>query len=339
MPIPTRQDRALRGEQAIIDILAPLSRHYPGAFGLRDDCALITPEPGTELVVKTDPVAEGIHFFEGDAPEDIAWKALAVNVSDLAAKGARPLAYLLALSFPQAPQAAWMTRFAAGLAAAQKAFGCHLVGGDTDRRPGPLTVTVTIIGSVAKGGMVQRGTAQSDDVLFVSGTIGDAALGLALRRHPELAATWGLAAADAEYLIGRYTRPQPRLELGMALRAYASAAMDLSDGLLKDADRMCRASSLAAQVRLASIPLSPAADRTLDDARDRLMQIITGGDDYELLVAVPTQYAAPFAAAAQSFGVPVTRIGNLHQGQPGVEVIAEDGRVLEPPRSTGWDHF
>jgi thiamine-monophosphate kinase len=334
-----REGGILHGEQAIIDILAPLSHGYPGAFGLRDDCALITPEPGTELVVKTDPVAEGVHFLADDTPEDIAWKALAVNVSDLAAKGARPIAYLLALSFPQPPQAIWMTRFAAGLAAAQKTFGCHLVGGDTDQRPGPLTIGVTVIGSVSKGGMVQRGTAQSGDVLFVSGTIGDATLGLALRKSEALAASWGLRPADVAYLVGRYTRPAPRLELGVALRAYASAAMDISDGLLKDAGRLCRASAAAAQVRMASIPMSPAASRMLEAAPERLMQIIIGGDDYELLASVPPQYAGPFSAAAASFGVPVTRIGELREGPPAVELVAADGRTLELPRSTGWDHF
>ena len=143
-----RQDETLHGEEAIIAVLAPLAQGFAGAFGLQDDCAVLTPAPGTELVLKTDPVAEGVHFLPDDAPEDIAWKALAVNVSDLAAKAARPLGYLMALSFPEAPSAAWLSRFAAGLAEAQARFGCHLIGGDTDRRPGPLTIAITIIGEV-----------------------------------------------------------------------------------------------------------------------------------------------------------------------------------------------
>src|SRR6202521_2847203 len=147
------QDETLHGEEAIIRVLVPLAQGFPGAFGLQDDCALITPAPGTELVLKTDPVAEGVHFLSHDAPEDIAWKALAVNVSDLAAKAARPLGYLMALSFPEAPSATWLSRFAAGLAEAQARFGCHLIGGDTDRRPGPLTITITVVGKVEHGRM------------------------------------------------------------------------------------------------------------------------------------------------------------------------------------------
>ena len=150
----------MQGEEAIIHLLAPLARGAPGALGLEDDCALIAPAPGSELVLKTDPVAEGVHFLADDAPEDIAWKALAVNVSDLAAKAARPLGYLMALSFPEAPTADWVTRFAAGLEAAQASFGCHLLGGDTDRRPGPLTISITVIGEVEAGRMVRRGTAR-----------------------------------------------------------------------------------------------------------------------------------------------------------------------------------
>src|SRR4029077_13571858 len=134
----------LHGEEAIIRVLAPLAQGFAGAFDLRDDCALITPAAGTDLVLKVDPVAEGVHFLADDAPEDIAWKALAVNVSDLAANAARPIGYLMALSFPAAPSAARWARFAAGLAEAQARFGCHLIGGDTDRRPGPLTVTITV---------------------------------------------------------------------------------------------------------------------------------------------------------------------------------------------------
>src|SRR5215471_21094284 len=150
------QEERVHGEEAIIRLLAPLARAAPGAFGLEDDCALIASQPGTELVLKTDPVAEGVHFLSDDAPEDIGWKALAVNASDLAAKAAQPLGYLMAVSFPEAPTVGWFKRFAAGLEAAQTAFGCHLLGGDTDRRPGPVTITITILGTVAARGMVRQ---------------------------------------------------------------------------------------------------------------------------------------------------------------------------------------
>ena len=330
-------DEPLQGEEAIIRLLAPLARGAPGALGLEDDCALLTPAPGTQLVLKTDPVAEGVHFLPDDAPEDIAWKALAVNVSDLAAKAARPLGYLMALSFPEPPAAAWLTRFAAGLQAAQSAFGCHLLGGDTDRRPGPLTISITIIGEVEAGRMVRRATARPDDVLFVSGSLGDAALGLALRKDPALADRWQLAPAEAAHLRERYARPQPRLGLGPALRAHASAAMDISDGLAKDLARMCKASGCAAHVRLSDVPLSSAAAKAV--AADPALgeRTVTGGDDYEVLAAVPAAEAGAFQSMAGQAGLTVTRIGTTLAGS-GIVIEDRDGRPIALDRP-GWDHF
>jgi thiamine-monophosphate kinase len=328
----------LHGEEEIIALLAPLAEGAPGAFGLKDDCALLTPEPGTELVLKTDPVAEGVHFLPGEAPADIAWKALAVNVSDLAAKGATPVGYLMALSFPEAPTRQWLSDFAAGLREAQARFGCRLLGGDTDRRPGPVTVSITVIGSVPRGGMVPRGTAQPGDLLFVSGTIGDAALGLALACEPGLAAAWGLSAAEAETLIRRYRRPEPRLALGPALRQYASAAMDVSDGLVKDLDRMLRASGVAGRLRAADVPLSAAARKFRAHQTDRsLAKLITAGDDYEVLAAVPAAHAAHFRAAAAAADVLVTEIGSLSAGT-GLRIDGPDGQPV-PVEHKGWDHF
>src|SRR5262245_48078833 len=172
------------GEEAIIALLAPLSAGFPGAFGLKDDCALLTPPPGTDLVLKTDPIAEGVHFLASDTPQDVAWRALAVNASDIAAKGAQPLGYLMALSFPSPPRLDWLPALTDGLSTAQQRFGCKLIGGDTDRRPGPLTISVTMVGSLPRGTMVKRTTANPGDVLFVSGSIGDAGLGLALVLDP-----------------------------------------------------------------------------------------------------------------------------------------------------------
>jgi len=331
------QDEILHGEEAIVRLLAPLALGFPGAFGLQDDCALIAPEPGCELVLKTDPVAEGVHFLPGDAPEDIAWKALAVNVSDLAAKAARPVGYLMALSFPEAPTRAWVSRFVSGLDAAQRAFGCHLVGGDTDRRPGPLTVAISIVGAVETGHMVRRGTAGAGDALLVSGTLGDAALGLALRKEPRLAKVWGLSSAEAQHLRRRYARPEPRLALAAALRAQASAAMDLSDGLAKDLGRLCAASACAAHVRLADLPLSAGAAKALaaDPTLDR--HIVAGGDDYEVLASVPGQKVPAFQAMAAASGVVTTRIGATSVGA-GILIEGRDGRPLSLERP-GWDHF
>lgn len=337
-----QNNERLQGEAAIIRVLAPLAAGFPGAFGLADDCAVITPTPGTELVLKTDPVAEGVHFLADDAPEDVAWKALAVNVSDLAAKAARPIGYLMALSFPKAPTAAWLARFAAGLAEAQASFGCHLIGGDTDRRPGPLTVTITVIGEVERGRMVRRGTARPGDVVFVSGTLGDAALGLALRKDPALATAWALSPAEAEHLRRRYARPEPRLSLAHALRDHASAAMDISDGLAKDLARMCAASACAAAVRFADLPLSPAAAKALAADPALANRIAAAGDDYEVLTAVPAAHEAAFQAAAAVARIAVARIAVARIGVmtagAGVVIEGRDGQPLTLDR-TGWDHF
>lgn len=333
-----RKDEKVYGEEAIIQrYLAPLAAGFPGAFGLQDDCALIAPPPGTELVLKTDPVAEGVHFLAGDAPEDVAWKALAVNVSDLAAKGAQPIAYLMALSFPEAPAATWLSRFAEGLREAQARFGCHLAGGDTDRRPGPLTVSITVVGSVEQGCMVRRATARAGDALFVSGTLGDAALGLLQRNDEARTHSWALTPAEAEHLRARYVRPQPRLALAGSLRRHAHAAMDLSDGLAKDLGRMCAASGCAARVRVASIPLSQAAAKALAADPKLTEHIVAGGDDYEILAAVPTNKARAFVADAVAAGVPVAEIGRMEAGS-GVIISGPDGLPMSLSR-TGWDHF
>jgi len=341
---PGNPDDTLIGEEAVIALLAPLAEGHAGAFGLEDDCALLTPPPGSGLVLKTDPVAEGVHFLPGDAPEDIAWKALAVNVSDLAAKGATPIGYLMALSFPEAPARTWMAHFVEGLRAAQTAFGCHLLGGDTDRRPGPLTVSITVIGSVPQGGMVRRTTAPAGATLLVSGTIGDAALGLALLRDPALASAWGLSPAEAEHLVRRYRRPEPRLALAPLLRRHAAAAMDLSDGLIKDLERMLRGSGLSGRLLAAAVPLSDPARKVVAREPERLAHLLTAGDDYEVLAAVPPSACAPLrSAAATTAGVPLTEIGTVEfSGWPeagsGLHVEGPDGTPLTFAR-TGWVHF
>lgn len=326
------------GEDGLVQTyLAPLAAGYPGAFALTDDCAVIAPRPGFDLVVKTDPIAAGVHFFAADDPADIGWKALAVNVSDLAAKGARPLVYLLALSFPEAPTHAWMKALAAGLREAQDAFGMHLIGGDTDRRPGPVSITPTVMGEVPSGRMVRRGTARAGDLLYVSGTLGDAALGLALRRAAGQARAWGLSEADTGSLATRYLRPRPRLALSSALLEHARAAMDLSDGLAKDLGRMCRASGVAASARVELVPLSGAASAALTVDPGVIGSVLAGGDDYEVLAAIPPEHATAFETASAASGVRVTRIGHVLAGD-GVTIVGRDGNPLSLARA-GYDHF
>ena len=327
----------IQGEESLIqEFLAPLAAGFPGAFGLKDDCAALAPTPGHDLIVKTDPVAAGVHFFAGDAPEDIAWKALAVNVSDLAAKAAIPRAYLMALSFPEAPTRDWMQRFAQGLGKAQNKFGMHLIGGDTDKRPGPLTISMTVFGEVAAGCMVRRGTAQVGDQIYVTGALGSAAIGLALRGDPGIAVKWGLSANEASAALQRYLRPEPRLALRAAL-AHASAAMDLSDGLAKDLGRMCRASGVAARISLAMLPLESFTRKAVTSDPRQWQAVAAAGDDYEVLATVPQAKVRDFVAAAQASGTAVSRIGSIARGA-GVEIAGLDGKPVGFDR-TGWDHF
>ena len=317
--------------------LAPLAAGFSGALGLKDDCAVLAPTPGHEFVLKTDPVVAGVHFFADDDPADIAWKALAVNVSDLAAKGATPRIYLMALSLAEAPERDWMARFAEGLGAAQRAFGIHLAGGDTDRTPGHFSIAMTVIGEVPAGRMVRRAAAEAGDALYVSGTLGDAALGLALRMDGALAARLGLSTDEARHALGRYVRPEPRVALAEALRTHARAAMDLSDGLMKDLGRMCRASGVGARVMSADVPDSPAVQRALAAEPSRIRDVVAAGDDYEVLAAIPPAACADFQAAAKLAGVAVTRIGEITSERE-VRVLDAQGVPLAPGRS-GWDHF
>jgi thiamine-monophosphate kinase len=329
----------IRGEEAIIQAyLAPLAAGYPGAFDLRDDCAAITPTPGHDLIVKTDPVAGGIHFFPDDPPEDIGWKALAVNVSDLAAKAAVPVAYLMALSFPEAPTGAWMQQFAHGLQQAQTAFGMHLIGGDTDRRPGPVTISITVFGEVPAGTMVRRGAARPGDRIYVSGELGAAATGLALLREPGLARDLALGPDDVSALVARFRRPMPRLSLREGLRRYASAAMDLSDGLAKDLDRMCRASGCGAEIQVGAVPVMPATAAAVARDASFVRNVIAAGDDYEVLATISPDRANDFEACVRATaGVPVSCIGQITK-QSGLALVDRGGRPLTLDR-TGWDHF
>jgi thiamine-monophosphate kinase len=326
-------------EEAIIGaFFAPLAKGFPGAFDLRDDCAAITPEPGCDLVVTTDAVIAGVHFFPGEGANAIAWKALAVNVSDLVAKGATPLAYLMSLALPEAPERVWLAAFAKGLELAQETFGCHLIGGDTDRTPGPLGVSITAFGSVPAGRMVRRSTARPGDAVYVSGTIGDAALGLALRRDVALSARCGLGAAARSRLDAGFSLPLPPIRLVPVVRDTAAAAIDVSDGLVKDFDRLCRESGVGGRIEIARVPLSEPASAVVATGGATLADLVTGGEDYQVLAAVRPQHAAEFERRAAAAGTSVTRIGSIEAPDAGVSVIGADGRAMEFP-STGWDHF
>jgi thiamine-monophosphate kinase len=326
-------------EEAIIGaFFAPLTRGFAGAFDLADDCAALQPEPGTDLIVTTDAVVAGVHVFADEDPGAIAWKALAVNISDLTAKGAAPRAYLMMLSLPEAPERPWLQAFCEGLRAAQEAFGCHLVGGDTDRVPGTLSVAITAMGSVPSGRMVRRGAARPGDHLYVSGTIGDAALGLALRKDPGLAARCRLGPDMVAALGAAYARPQPPVALAPVLLEHARAAMDVSDGLVKDFSRMCRASGTGGRIDAAQVPLSSAARAAIAASEIALEDLLGGGEDYQALAAVAPDTAAAFESAAAAAAMPVTCIGAVAEPEAGFHVVDGDGRPLTFTR-TGWDHF
>ncbi len=329
-------DRVKSETDLIQTYLAPLAAGHPGAFGLKDDAALISPEPGTDMVISTDPVRAGVHFFETDRADDIAWKALAVNVSDLAAKGARPLAYTMALAFPAAPERAWMQSFADGLRAAQTEFGCHLIGGDTDHASGALSIAITAFGPVPRGRMVQRTTAKAGDHLFVTGTLGDAALGLLLHRDPAFM-NRELTSGDRAFLSARYLRPNPRVALAPLLLATASASLDISDGLLKDLGRMAAAAGIGATLRFETLPLSPPARHMIEAMPTFAGDIVTGGDDYEILFAVPPGKLDTLRTMTPAIPVQVTEIGRLEAGG-GVTLLDQSGQAMQFSRG-GYDHF
>jgi thiamine-monophosphate kinase len=326
------------GEADIIQgFLAPLAAGFDGAFGLKDDAAVITPPVGCDLVITVDAIAAGVHFFPEDDAADIGWKALAVNVSDLIGKGATPHAYVMSLAFPDMPDSAWLLGFATGLAEAQRAFGISLAGGDTDRRPGPVCITITAIGFVPAGRMVKRTTAKVADHVFVSGTLGDSALGLMLRWETAAGVPFTVSANHRSDLIGRYLRPNPPLALVPLLRDFASASMDISDGLLKDLTRMADASGVGAVIKAQAIPLSDAAGAVVALKPSELVTIATGGDDYQVLMTVAPQNVAAFTEAAEAAGVAVTEIGRIIEGR-GVNISGADGNAYSFNRA-GYDHF
>lgn len=324
--------------ELIARYFAPLARAFPGAYGLLDDAAVINPAPGHELVVKTDVIVAGIDFPPDASPGLVARKGLRVNLSDLAAKGAVPRAYLLDLLVPESVDDAWIAGFAEGLARDQAEFGVHLIGGDTSSTPGPVVVAVSALGEAPSGRIIRRGGAQPGDTVFITGTIGDAALGLAVLRG-RLAA---LDAAAAGFLLDRYRLPQPRVGLGPELIGIATAAIDVSDGLVADLRHLCEVSRLSAVIEAAAVPLSPAACAAIAGDRELLAAALTGGDDYEILFTAPAAAAPRISELSRSTGVRITAIGRLNPpseaGQPGVVVLSDLGRPLRFA-SEGWRHF
>lgn len=306
MTSPGRPDE----DGLIARFFAPLAG--PGALGLRDDAACLSPRPGHDLVLTTDALVESVHFLPEDPPASIARKALGVNVSDLAAKGAEPAGFLLSIALPAFWTEDWLAAFAAGLGEASRDFSCPLLGGDTVKARGALTLSVTAIGEVPAGRMVRRTGARTGDVVCVTGTIGDAALGLKLRTAPRWAES--LSGEERSHLADRYLHPQPRHQLARVLREHAHAAMDVSDGLAGDLAKMMRVSGVSASVEARKVPFSSAARRAMAAEPELFDLAVTGGDDYEILCTVPEKNLDSFLKEADSVGITVSAIGRVVAG-------------------------
>lgn len=314
---------------------APLAAGRPGAEGLKDDAAFLAIDPAQELVVTADAVVAGVHFLSDDPPALVARKALRVNLSDLAAKGATPLAYFMTAALPADTDEAWIAAFCSGLAADQEEFGIALMGGDTTSTPGPLTLSITALGLASRGRALKRRGAFAGDIVFVSGTLGDAALGLMMLR----AELPGLRVAAQEHLVERYRLPRPRSALGPALveSGLVHAAIDISDGLVADLGHICEASDLGAEIDTSRVPLSAAAAEALESRPELMTKILTGGDDYEILFTAAPESLEDIARIARQLDLPLTAIGRMIAGR-GVKVIGADGVGLAL-ETAGFRHF
>ena len=320
-------------DDLIARFFAPIAGQ--GGLGLRDDAAVVAIGPNEELVVTSDALAAGVHFFADDPPDSIARKALRVNLSDLAAKGADPAGFLLSLALPQDWREEWLRKFADALAQDARAYTCPLLGGDTIRSPGGLFLSVTAFGTVPRGTMVPRTSARAGDRIYVSGFLGDAALGLLLRKG---ALNKPLDPGTRDILLDRYLHPQPRFALAPILRAHACAAMDISDGLIGDLTKMLRVSGVSGRVDLPRIPFSDAARAALKADANLEECLLTGGDDYEILCTVPPHRSASFEKAARSVHIAVTAIGTVEPGENPPCFLDENGRGREF-RQGSFSHF
>ena len=322
------------GEFGLIErFFRPLSRAAPGAFGLGNDGALLTPPAGESLVVTKDLMVAGVHYPEGEDSSILARRLLRVNLSDLAAMGASATAYALGLALPEDAGDAWVEAFAAGLAQDQEAFGVALVGGDTVATQGPAVLSLTAFGTVAGDAcLIRSGAAEGDDI-YVSGTIGDATLGLRAVRGTLTA----LTPEECAKLAERFRLPEPRLALGAVLVGVATCAIDVSDGLVADLGHLCTESGMGARIAAEAVPLSAPARRAIDAGAAAIGDLVTGGDDYELLFCAPPPARRTVEALGQRLGLAVTRIGTIERGR-GVTVVDAAGRPLALGR-TGYTHF
>lgn len=323
MPDDTRR---LGEFELIAELFAPLAA--PGALGLTDDAAIIEPPAGSVVVMTKDMMVAGVHFLPGDPPDLVARKLLRVNLSDLAAMGAAPHGYALGLSLPPEIGDAWLRAFAVGLGADQREFGIALLGGDTTSTPGPLTLSLTAFGFAPTGRLLRRGGAAPGDAVYVTGTIGDAALGLR--------ALCGELADPDGFLVSRYRLPRPRVALGGVLPGIATAGLDVSDGILADLGHLCAVSGVGAVIEAPLVPLSIQARRELMRDPGLIEAVVAGGDDYELVFTVPPANIETLERHASDMAVAVTCIGAIVAGE-GVRLMdASKGDIT--PEIPGFRH-
>lgn len=331
---PDPADPPVAGEfELIADLLAPLAADFDGAFGLLDDGAVVPGPDGYQWVVTKDMMVEGVHFLSDEEPGRIARKLLRVNVSDLAAMGARPAHYLLGLAMPRGTGREWLRGFTDGLGEDQALFGMSLAGGDTVATDGPLTVSLTALGRIEEGQALRRSGAAPGQRLYVSGTIGDAALGLAVAKGE----IDNLSPGHLSFLEHRYRLPRPRMALGLRLPGLARAAIDVSDGVVADLGHICETSGVGAEIRLSRLPLSDAARAAVEACPDLLNAILTGGDDYELLFTVDAGSAGAVAALSSDLGLELTEIGAITEGRK-VSVFDQLDKI-RPNLYEGYKHF
>jgi thiamine-monophosphate kinase len=327
-----------RGEfDLIADLFVPLAEGNPGALGLLDDAALVEVPQGFEIVTTVDAMVEGVHFTGQEAADLVGQKLLRVNLSDLAAMGATPLCYLLTLVRPPEISESWLQRFVSGLARDQRTYDIHLAGGDTVSTAGPLVLSLTAIGSVEKGKALKRKGAAVGDIVYVSGTIGDAALGLALVQDSEKFGFSGLERDQRNFLAARLQSPEPRLDLGRALVDVASAAVDISDGLVADLGHLAAASDVGVTLDLDALPVSAAANSIIGDDETATLGLMTGGEDYELAFTMSPHRTGETNELIKQAGLPLTAIGRIVAGNS-VAVLGKSGEELDVP-AAGYTHF
>lgn len=316
---------------------APLAEGEPGAFGLQNDAAVLDVASGHSLVTTLDSMVAGVHYLPDDPPDQVAKKLLRVNLSDLAAMGACPRGYLLSLALTGAEDEDWLAALARGLEQDQQKYGVILLGGDTLRTPGSQTLSLTALGEVSRGQALQRGTARPEEDIYLTGRLGEAALGLFVRLGQVTEKLPGLTAEQLDRLEVAYRLPQPPVQLGPLLPGLATACLDVSDGLMGDLGHIARGSGLGAEVETARLPLAPEVRRLVETIPDRLQDVVSGGDDYQLLFTAPQERRDAVARLSGDSGVAISRIGRMTQGNR-VRLLDEQEREVAVAHA-GWTHF